>query len=286
MLYKLLLIFCLTAVGQAIGYRQAARLCVLRSIEFSKCNDMRQALIDNHLYNRLECTLGTIDECIRKINYNEADVMVLDTKMQHLAFDKGLRSILWELYSNDDVIVALGNENLTLADLKKYPLNFDERDLRLAHSALFFNKIRFGKNTCEIQRSLDQRNSIIFIRQKDLKYGNVIGKKLICRDLTLRDVSDYYVCNFETGPINAILSRVGDFARRGELISIFNELLRYFGPNGCLRNYVQLAGLYQGEHDVIFNEDIQLFSAIRTEINGVTDSDMNAMLCDGNIIEN
>jgi hypothetical protein len=284
-LLKMFSLLFLAVIAQGLEDGQRIRLCTTRQIELDKCNDIKKVLDENNANVRLECCRHSLDECITYVKNDKCDVVILESHDQKQAKDLGLKSLLWESYFDDNVIVAVGNKDLSLDDIHKGQLDFDLDDLRQVHAALLLNKIRKGKNTCERIHPVRGDRSIKLVSSKELlKDHDVQGKQLICNDLSRKQLNQYQNCNFDTGAVNGVFGRDNEQERRN-LINLLNELVRELGPNGRLSNHLQLFGVYKNEKNVIFNDDVEKLETERKIRNGVDERTLSELLCNGDVID-
>jgi hypothetical protein len=76
-------------------------------IAMKKCETMSKAAFSRDIRPEFTCLLKSVNECERAVSEGTADATVVDGSSYDAARALGLKTILFEAYSPDDVIVAV-----------------------------------------------------------------------------------------------------------------------------------------------------------------------------------
>jgi len=147
-------------------------------------------------------------------------------------------------------------KDITPEMLKKTTFKFDKSNSRASDVAVAFNRARnIDSNINQIPSSSTSKIEIVHLsRLSDEKYLN---KELVCKDFSIKPLSEAKTCNFD-GQITR-----GIFVRNNlggtELDSVihgFKSLSDKFGHHAKLENVFELFGEFEaGAKHVIFTDD-------------------------------
>lgn len=179
------------------------RFCVSSEVELRKCKWLKQAAYSRDIRPQLECVQKGQEACLDAVASGKAEVVVVPPNINKQAQEKGLLQILTEKYDENDLYVALVDENLTEDEARSAQLKFDRNNARAVTAAVYLNSKR-GVTGCPSALSSTEDAGIKIINAKLLDEYKNSNKRLLCQDWSKKTLTEYKTCNFDYSLPNGV----------------------------------------------------------------------------------
>lgn len=179
------------------------RFCVSSDVELRKCKWLKQAAYSRDIRPQLECVQKDSHACIQAVALGKAEVVVVGPKLNKEAQENGLLQILTEKFDENDVYVAIVEENLSENEVRTSQLKFDRTNPRAVTAAAYLNKKRGGTGCTNTLSSSDDAQ-IRIVNAKLLDGYKNTNKRLLCQDWTKKSLTEFKSCNFDYSLPNGV----------------------------------------------------------------------------------
>lgn len=228
------------------------RLCVTSDLANRKCKWLKRAAYSRDIRPQIECVQKDIAECERAVANGKADVVILQESAVEGAQDNNLLQLLTETYP--DVYVGIVDSSASSDSIQSGGIQFDRSNPRSLSAALYFNSKR---NIRVCPPSLVSSNSpvVTITSSKDLGSFNSQEKRLVCSDLSVKELTEFASCNIDYSLPNGVYVRKDESRQvKDNIKHLFVSIAKSFGPTAQLNDVFDLFGEFeQGQKDVIFS---------------------------------
>lgn len=207
------------------------RFCVTSETALRKCKWLKRAAYSRDIRPQLECQQKGLEECIKGVSNGKSDAVVLSGDQNKNAQENGLLQILTEVYSEDNLFVGLVEPDITYDQIQTGSVNFDSTNPRAITSVLYLNSKRNLKKCPRDLSSYDDAH-IRIINTKNLDSYKNTNKKLLCSDLSKKDLTEYKSCNLDYTLPNGVSIILYPFLEKG-FIKIQYACLANYYMSGC-----------------------------------------------------
>lgn len=234
------------------------RLCVASELEKRKCKWLKRAAYSRDIRPQIECVEKSVNDCERAIANGKADVVILPENSLQSVEDNNLVQILTETYP--DVYVGVVDSAASTETIQSGGLQFDRSNPRSISAALYFNSKR---NIRVCPPSLVSSNSpaVIITSSKNLDSFKGQDKKLVCSDLSEKELADFATCNLDYSLPNGIyVSKAESRQVKDNIKHLFVSIAKTFGPTESFNDVFNLFGDFEaGQKNIIFSVSTKLF---------------------------
>uniref|UniRef100_A0A336MLQ6 Transferrin n=1 Tax=Culicoides sonorensis TaxID=179676 RepID=A0A336MLQ6_CULSO len=232
------------------------RFCVSSEIELSKCKWLKRAAYSRDIRPQLECVQKDRDACMKAVASGKAEVVVLPPSLNKAAEENGLLQVLTEKYDDNDVFVALVENDLNESQIKEARLKLDLSSPRAVTAALYLNSKR-GVTGCPNTLTSRDDAQIRIVNAKSLEVYKNTNKRLLCPDLTKKSLDEVQTCNVDYSLPNGIyVNKAESRQARDNVRHAFTLIGEKFGSQGAINHVFDLVGDFQpGQKNIIFSSD-------------------------------
>jgi len=228
---------------------EVVRLCVVSNVSSLKCKWLKRAAYSRDLRPQLDCVMKDSFGCIQAVKNGKADVVVLRPQDIKTAETNGLTQLMTEVYK--DVYIGLVEGAISL---ENSTVRFDPSNLRSLSAALNFYKI-INQRVCS-PYSTQSNPTVTIISSNELEKHLNTGKRLLCSDLTQKNLDEFTNCHLDYSLPNGVMVKSSESRQvKDNIKHLFASIANTFGPDGKMSDVFDLYGEFEGQKDVIFSSD-------------------------------